>query len=808
MPNTRMAAKRLAPLGWALLGSLFICAASAERVPAPHDWSHRHLIFSNPDTLEEAMSKGDYNEWARNYRDPRFVLALVRKMERQEIEAAQAKARNTGSGNGNGSAGNGNNGNNGNGNNGYGNNGNGNRRNNGADVHRDWSYPMGSAAGVGSPGVFPAKYNFDISAAPSCANDFVVYPTSTAGVVGSGSFASQTGTVSGNLGNGNTVTVTNGASSVTLTADAAQNTGLFFQNVTSSAVRATNLANAINRNGFALGVRATAAAAVVTVSALAQGTAANSITVSENLSNFSWNGQGNNTNVALAGGSGGVGQSTIFAVNQLYSSCVGAGPYSAPTIMWSYNTGTGAIVDSSPILSLDGTQVAFIQRTGGVASLVLLKWAAVAAGSATTIYAPVTLAAVGTAAYRACAAPCMTTIALSGNPNNTNSSPYYYYDTDTLWVGDNSGSLHKFTGIFLGTPAESGAPWPVVVSAGRILSPPVYDSSSNKVYVGTDREANTTVGGRLHGVSNATGAVDTSILLAGDVALTHTGSTGVAEAVIVDQLAQRLYVFVATDPSASCGGVECHAVYQFATNATLASQATPNKATLGRGQIFTRIAYAGIFDNAYYSSTPASPTGYLYACGSNGGAFATSRHPNLWRIPITANVMATTAEIGPSLVSADTADGSAGGGSCSPITDIQNGANNYIFVSVPQMGNQTGCAGSCVYMFNLTGVTLANWPTRTAVAGLTAPGGTGGIVIDNSSSVTGASQIYYMTLTNPGSAMAEDDSKQRPERQPPEGKRTYVKPAFRHERVFETMALACGKINVVQASCRVNRRNS
>ena len=36
----------------------------------------------------------------------------------------------------------------------------------------------------------------------------------------------------------------------------------------------------------------------------------------------------------------------------------------------------------------------------------------------------------------------------------------------------------------------------------------------------------------------------------------------------------------------------------------------------------------------------------------------------------------------------------------------------------------------------------------------------------------------------------------------------YVKPAFRLERVFETMALACGKIVGTQQSCRVNRRNS
>jgi hypothetical protein len=39
-------------------------------------------------------------------------------------------------------------------------------------------------------------------------------------------------------------------------------------------------------------------------------------------------------------------------------------------------------------------------------------------------------------------------------------------------------------------------------------------------------------------------------------------------------------------------------------------------------------------------------------------------------------------------------------------------------------------------------------------------------------------------------------------------KRAYVKPAFQHEKVFETMALACGKLGPTQAQCRFNRRNS
>jgi hypothetical protein len=39
-------------------------------------------------------------------------------------------------------------------------------------------------------------------------------------------------------------------------------------------------------------------------------------------------------------------------------------------------------------------------------------------------------------------------------------------------------------------------------------------------------------------------------------------------------------------------------------------------------------------------------------------------------------------------------------------------------------------------------------------------------------------------------------------------KKPYLKPAFRHEKVFETMALACGKVNSTQLMCRLNSKNS
>lgn len=39
-------------------------------------------------------------------------------------------------------------------------------------------------------------------------------------------------------------------------------------------------------------------------------------------------------------------------------------------------------------------------------------------------------------------------------------------------------------------------------------------------------------------------------------------------------------------------------------------------------------------------------------------------------------------------------------------------------------------------------------------------------------------------------------------------KKPYVKPEVRHERVFETMALTCGKVQTTQSGCHHNRKTS
>jgi len=53
-----------------------------------------------------------------------------------------------------------------------------------------------------------------------------------------------------------------------------------------------------------------------------------------------------------------------------------------------------------------------------------------------------------------------------------------------------------------------------------------------------------------------------------------------------------------------------------------------------------------------------------------------------------------------------------------------------------------------------------------------------------------------------------DEPVARTESKPTRSRKPYQKPAFQFERVFETMALSCGKVNATQSHCRFNRKNS
>ena len=137
--------------------------------PTPYDWSHRHVIFSAPQTLENAVRiQSDVRYWHQRVRRSANVLArpipqwtVPQALERFDREDAEREF--------------------------------GPRANlitsimsrrerrwfrRGKLITRDWGVPLGAGATAGA-GTFPAKFSFDTSTA-SCANDFVVFNSSLA----------------------------------------------------------------------------------------------------------------------------------------------------------------------------------------------------------------------------------------------------------------------------------------------------------------------------------------------------------------------------------------------------------------------------------------------------------------------------------------------------------------------------------------------------------------------------------------------------------------------------------------------------
>jgi hypothetical protein len=367
-------------------------------------------------------------------------------------------------------------------------------------------------------------------------------------------------------------------------------------------------------------------------------------------------------------------QASIVAYDNLYSGCSGT----KPQVYWAYDTG-GQVL-TSPTYSLDGSQVAFVQTSGGVGTLVLLKWAASATESVT---GPMTLSPVANSAYQTCTAPCMTTLNLQngsgGTTDDKTSSIFYDYTNDIGWVGGSQGYLHKFTGIFNGTPSEvvTGG-FPAQLNTGVSLANAVYDHKGGNVFVeDTD--------GFLYSVGGATATVTQSGQL--------DFGGAIADGPIVDSTAQVVYVFASSDGSGNCaGGADCAGVYQLST--TFAAGDTGSEVTVGTsttsGFSTPNPLYSGAFDSTYLAS---HASGHLYVCG-NTGSF-----PTLYQVPISAGAMGQ-AVTGPQLSGSNTP--------CSPVTDIVNpnaagGPTEWVFLSTQINGVSTGChAAGCLYNLRVT----------------------------------------------------------------------------------------------------------
>jgi hypothetical protein len=390
--------------------------------------------------------------------------------------------------------------------------------------------------------------------------------------------------------------------------------------------------------------------------------------------------------VYSTGLTGAFGQANVVAYDNLYSGCGGI----VPTVYWAYNTG-GATILTSPVFSLDGTQIAWVQKNAaGHGVLNLVKWAP---STTETITSPTALGFMSATAYLTCTAPCRTAKVLQqGGTSNadTNSSVFYDYRDDTAYVGDDAGWLHKFTPVFNGSLTEVGGAWPVRVNPGSptALNSPVYDGVSGNVFV-TDK------GGYIYWVSSA-GAVTQSGQL--DFSTATDSGPGMVQGPIVDSTAGVVYVFATSDGSGGCpigiAGSDCSVVYSL--NTTFSAGDVPPRAIVGtstREPATPSPLYIGAFDSTYENSSNA--TGNLYVCGNTGG------DPVLYQVAIAAGSFGTVTA-GPVLSTSIPAT------PCSPVTDIRNpnvsgGATEWIFASTATFGSSSACgSGGCIFNFKDT----------------------------------------------------------------------------------------------------------
>ena len=425
----------------------------------------------------------------------------------------------------------------------------------------------------------------------------------------------------------------------------------------------------------------------------------------------------------------------IMGLNNLY--------VATPTVAFAYynSTTTGDVANTSVIFDLAGDQVAFITVNASKAYLNVLRYET-ASGNGTGYAAAVGVAqSASAAAYNTCksgATACLYRVALYGSttPNDTNSAPYYDYTNDRLWVGDNAGNIHMFTGVFLGTVAESGTPWATTgATTNTVLTSPVYDGTN--VYVGCNN-------GKAYLVPVATPAsVKTSVQLTS----TEAGYIGINDAPLLDASGGNLFFAVASDAiDSGSGNVRVPTATTGTNNFTNAYYAVDYGA-LTTASWKDVPAYAGSFDNVYYTSGATATTGYLTDCNLYSGG---------------------TLYFDPQLIATySTLNGNAGyvhnymqvaGGAgvvCSPQTEVFNGTNDYAFFSVASNPSTTGtspacqAADGCIYGLIIGSSTAFTFTgtTHTATADYYAPtnaaGSTSGLVVDNGG--TGTNHVYYTT---------------------------------------------------------------
>jgi hypothetical protein len=438
------------------------------------------------------------------------------------------------------------------------------------------------------------------------------------------------------------------------------------------------------------------------------------------------------------------GQANLVALTNLYTAGDGTGfcPGTGPSVLFSYAIGTGAS-PLSPVISLDGTKVAWIEnRTATTSYLHITNWVANQGTSAT---APATVngtflngscTTAGTScddaiAYTASVYPGCPTAFTAGNGH---SELYVDYGSNAGYISANNGLLYHIKNIFSSTISPS-VDFCIPVNAtfettpSSAMSGPVYDSLINKVFI-TDSE-------KIYSY-NVSATSSPSFSLAGSFtygnnASNHNYQTGPGP--LLDAFNNFIYVFSTYDSSGRTS------VTQLPTSLASSVQVPLGNRTTNANHFL----FYGAFDHNYFTNGPKSAASTLYSCGTDSTTrtaqdlFAISFNPTTG-LANTTPAMSTNKNVNP------------GGqnGVCSPLTEFFDGTTDRLFVGMGMPGATSGA--NVVTMWNITHQLTSATTTPTVTTPTAYLGGTSGISADNNASGVAQAQSIYFSTEEVGTA--------------------------------------------------------
>jgi hypothetical protein len=408
-------------------------------------------------------------------------------------------------------------------------------------------------------------------------------------------------------------------------------------------------------------------------------------------------------------------QANVIGLKNLYTNPAGTGYCSGtgPTVFFAYNVGPGAVY-ASVALSLDGKKIAFNENNGTSSRFHVLT-IGTTGSNGTGPGAPATPGSGNNAVD----------VALPLLGSGVTNAPFVDYARDVAYVtsgapGDSAGYLHKFTGVFGGTPTQvTGNGWPISHS-GALISTPVFDGVSRRVFFKA-------FDGHVHFVEDLGGSVSISSTNFPIV----SGADGCARPLVVDSTNQKVYAYGTRASSSSGNTVVAQADTSLSTGSrVIVNVGYPNSA---------RTSFAPDLNNAYYTGSYSSA--YLYVVGNSG---TSNRVPALYRIGFNAAFKMNTATAdGPLALATNVASLSS-----SPVTTFYNSRvgvqKDFLFIGISN-NCSTSLTTGCIRSLDITSAFPTPANVNTVI--LSANGGTSGVTVDNNSAVAEASSAYYVTLT-------------------------------------------------------------